>query len=170
MKEIAEVVLNPIRMRIIQELSTSQTLLTTELCQRLSDIPRTSMYRHIKILIENNIITVVSEKKIRGSFERTLALNVKELQQGNTLERASETALYFLLSKYAQLHTYFTSEQANPGRDKIFLNTTVLMANDTEFDQFLSELQELLLRYSFKDAEGRKARDISIISAPANAS
>jgi hypothetical protein len=40
------------------------------------------------------------------------------------------------------------------------------MMTDSEFDQFLSELQALLIKYHGEAAEGRKARDISIISAP----
>lgn len=63
MKNINEIMLNPIRMRIIQELSHGQSITATELCERISDVPRTTLYRHIKILIDNNILSVVSEKK-----------------------------------------------------------------------------------------------------------
>jgi len=43
-----------------------------------------------------------------------------------------------------------------------------MMMNDDEFDQFLFELRGLLLKYSFEYASGRKPRDISVISAPAD--
>lgn len=158
--------LNPVRMRIIQELSTRQSITATELCEKISDVPRTTMYRHINILLEHNILTVVSEKKIRGSLERTLALNVGEITKHNTLENASQFALGFFMNRYARFHNYFSGENPIPGKDKIFMNNTVLMMDDNEFDQFLSELQGLLIKYSFEVAKGRKARDISVISAP----
>jgi hypothetical protein len=41
------------------------------------------------------------------------------------------------------------------------------MLDDAEFDQFLSELRSLLVKYSHGFAEGRRPRDISVISAPA---
>jgi hypothetical protein len=41
------------------------------------------------------------------------------------------------------------------------------MLDDKEFDQFLLQLRELLVNYSYKPATGRKARDISILSSPA---
>ncbi len=166
MKNINEIMLNPIRMRIIQELASGQNITTTELCEKIKDVPRTTMYRHIKILIDNDILLVISEKKIRGSLERTIALNISEIIKNNTLENAAQTAFGFLMCNYAKFHNYFRSEKADPGKDKIFLNNTVLMMNDTEFDQFLIELRDLILKYNFDTADSRKARDISIISSP----
>lgn len=158
--------LNPIRMRIIQELATRQSITVTELCEKISDVPRTTMYRHINILLDNNILSVVSEKKIRGSLERTLALNIGEISKKNTLENASQNVLGFLMNKYARFHNYFRGENPDPAKDKIFFNNTVLMMDDNEFDQFLLELRGLLIKYNFEVANGRKARDISFISSP----
>jgi DNA-binding transcriptional ArsR family regulator len=166
MKDINEVILNPVRMRIIQEMATKPSMTATVLCEKIGDVPRTTIYRHIKILVENNILTVVSERKIRGSVERTLALNIEEISRHNTLENASQNAFRFLMNRYARFHNYFNSESPSPGKDKIFLNNTIMMMNDSEFDEFLSELRELLIKYSFEAASGRRARDISVISAP----
>lgn len=138
----------------------------TELCGKISDVPRTTMYRHINVLLDNSIVSVVSEKKIRGSLERTLALNIEEISKHNTLENASRNALGFLMNKYARFRNYFSGENPDPAKDRIFLNNFVLMMDDREFDQFLSELRELVLKHNFAVADGRKARDISVISAP----
>ncbi|WP_055666631.1 helix-turn-helix domain-containing protein [Desnuesiella massiliensis] len=167
MKDINKVMLNSVRMRIIQELAAKQSMTATELCERISDVPRTTMYRHINILLDNNILSVLSEKKIRGSLERTLALSVGEIAKHNTLKNASQNALTFLMNRYARFHNYFNRENSDPAKDKIFFNNTVLMMDDNEFDQFLLELQALLIKYNFEVASGRKARDISIISSPA---
>lgn len=166
MKDINEIMLNPVRMRIIQELSARQSITATELCEEISDVPRTTMYRNINILLDNNILSVVSEKKIRGSLERTLALNIGEISKNNTLENASQNAFGFLMNRYARFHNYFSGENPNPAKDKIFLNNSVLMMDDNEFDQFLLELRGLIIKYNFEVANGRKARDISIISSP----
>ena len=158
--------LNPVRMRIIQELATRESITATELCEKISDVSRTTMYRHINILLDNNILSVISEKKIRGSLERTLALNIGEISKNNTLENASQNTLGFLMNKYARFHNYFSGENPDPGKDKIFLNNSVMMMDDNEFDQFLSELRGLIIKYNFEVANGRKTRDISIISSP----
>jgi DNA-binding transcriptional ArsR family regulator len=166
MKDINLIMLNPIRMRIVQELAAKKSQTTTELCEKISDVPRTTMYRHIKVLLKNHILTVVSEKKIRGSLERTLALNVGEIKKHNTLQNASQNALTFLMERYARFHNYFNGENPDPGKDKYFFNNTILMLDDSEFDQFLVELQGLLKKYNFEAINGRKARDISIIHSP----
>lgn len=170
MKNINEIILNPVRMRIIQELSTTQTITANELCERISDVPRTTMYRHINVLIDNNILTVVAEKKVRGSLERKIALNISEVSKHNTIENAAQNAFEFLMVNYTKFHKYFNGENPEPGKDKIFLNNTVLMMSDREFDQFIEELRQLLLKYNLELAENRKARDISIISSPVDKS
>ena len=70
------------------------------------------------------------------------------------------------MNRYARFYYYFSGENPDPAKDKIFMNNSVLMMNDNEFDQFLSELRGLLIKYNFEVASGRKARDISVISAP----
>lgn len=166
MKDINKIMLNTVRMRIIQELSKVQNITATELCEKIKDVPRTTMYRHINILIDNNILSIVSEKKVRGSLERTLALNIEEISNQNTIENADQNAFGFLMATYSKFHNYFNSENSNLSKDKIFLNNTVLMMNDAEFDNFVLELSELILKYNLDSSEGRKPRDISIISSP----
>jgi DNA-binding transcriptional ArsR family regulator len=166
MTDINEVMLNPVRMRIIQELAAQPQMTTADLSEKINDVPRTTLYRHINVLLKHEILTVVSEKRIRGSVERTLALNVEEIKKHNRLENASQNAFAFLMNRYARFHNYFSDENAEPGKDRVFLNNTILMLDDNEFDQFLIELRDLLIKYSNKNANGRKARDISILSTP----
>jgi DNA-binding transcriptional ArsR family regulator len=166
MKDAMELILNPIRIRIIQVLSTNETITASELCEKMKDVPRTTLYRHISILLENNILMVVSEKKIRGSLERTLALNTAAISEINTMENAPQNVLGFLMNKYARFKNYWDSESADPAKDRLFLSNSVVMLNDQEYDQFLSELWGLIQKYNYEFAEGRKARDISMISLP----
>lgn len=163
---ISEVMLNPIRMRIIQVAAANENISASDICEKMPDVPRTTIYRHIKILIDNSILTVVAENKIRGSLERILTLNTAEITKHNSLENATQNAFAFLMQQYAKFERYFSSEAPNPAIDRIFLNNTVLMLSDEEFDAFLKDLQQLLQKYSFEYDKNRKARDISIISAP----
>lgn len=165
--DINKAMLNPVRLRIIQELAAVESLTANELCSKLPDVPRTSMYRHIHLLIEAGILRVASERKIRGSLERSLVLDVGKLRSGNTLENATGNALMFLMNRFAGFQRYFSGKKPDPGRDRIFLNNTILMMDDGEFDRFLAELRELLVRYSFEAGGARRPRDISIISSPA---
>lgn len=164
--DINEIMLNPIRMRIVQVVAAKESVSASDICEKMPDVPRTTLYRHIKILIDNEILTVVAENKIRGSLERILALNIGEITKHNTLDNATQNVFRFLMQQYAKFERYFNSENPDPGADRLFFNNTILMMTDEEFDAFLKDLQQLLQKYSFEYTKERKTRDISIISAP----
>lgn len=166
MQDITEIMLNPVRMRIIQALTTKESITANEICEKICDVPRTTLYRHINILLEANVLAIVAEKKIRGSYERTLALNMGEIVQQNNAENKSQQAFSFLMNTYAKFEKYFNGDNGLIGNNKVFFNNTVMMMDDEEFELFLSELQTLLIKYHFDMADGRKPRDISIISSP----
>ena len=163
-----DIILNPIRMRIIQELSLKESITANELCNIMKDVSRTTLYRHINVLLENSIISVQSERKIRGSVERTLILNTEELEKSNSIENAPQTALDFLRHKSEMFQKYFQNENVDPIKDKIFFAESVMMLSDQEFDQFIKEMWELFDKYKFDYSEERKARNISVISAVNN--
>ncbi len=62
--EIAEIVMNPVRQRIFQYFLLHETGTVKELKKALPDIPSASLYRHIKILSDSSILTVVGENRI----------------------------------------------------------------------------------------------------------
>lgn len=167
MKSLQDVMLNPIRMRIVQVVAAQASTTTAEICKHISDVPRTTLYRHINVLLKANVLAVTGEKKIRGSTERTLVLNRAEIGKQNTARDVPKQAFNFLMATYAKFEQYFKKAGAQaPGAGKIFFNNTVMMMSDEEFDRFLSELHALLVKYHCGTAKERKPRDISIISSP----
>ena len=165
-KNMEEIMLHATRMRIVQALASCERLTASEIGEKINDVPRTTLYRHINILLEADILAVAQERKIRGSLERTLTLNMNRLAEQSKAENLPQQAFGFLMNTYGKFERYCKSEHAASGNNKIFFNNTVLMMTDQEFDQFLLELQALLVKHYFDAAEGRKPRDISIISAP----
>jgi DNA-binding transcriptional ArsR family regulator len=165
-KDIYGIMLNPTRMRIVQAFASRNTMTANEVCEAIHDVPRTTLYRHINILIEASILTIVEEKRIRGSVERTLALNMDEIKIPNDPENIPQQAFGFLMGIYSKFAKYFVKDGFVSGNNKVFFNNTVMMMTDGEFDEFLSNLQRLLVRYHYEAADGRKPRDISVISAP----
>ena len=67
--EIAEVVMNPVRQRIFQYFLLHETGTVKEVKNALPDVPSASLYRHMKILADSSILTVVGENRIRGTVE-----------------------------------------------------------------------------------------------------
>lgn len=167
MKDLNQILLNPVRSRIIQYLSVHQVATAAELVSFMTDISRTTLYRHLNTLAENDVIKVVSEKRVRGSVERSYSLNLETITKENTKENATRNAFGFLMKIYADFDMYFQNENANPGADKVFLSNVSLLLSDDEFNELLVQINTLLKdRLNNKPNEKRKQRSISFISSP----
>ncbi len=167
MGDVNQALLNPIGMRIVQHLAVRKELTAGELGTLMPDIARTTLYRHVKRLVKVDILTVVRENQVRGTVERVYSLNTAKLLAENTTENATRNAFYFLMQIYADFERYFADADADPGKDTIFLNKTVFMLRDEEYDQFLEELRQIMVRYMELESTAQsRPRNLSIISAP----
>jgi DNA-binding transcriptional ArsR family regulator len=159
--------LNPIRGRIIQHVAVSETVTAGDLAQLMQDVPRTTLYRHLKLLAEHGILSVVAETRVRGSVERTYALSVERLREINSKENTLNNCFGFLMKIYADLARYFADESADPAADKIFLANNTLLLSDEEFDELLADVGNLLRKHLPNQRDGkRRQRILSIISSP----
>lgn len=70
----ADLLLHPVRLRIIQALLGRDALTTRELGERLPEIAPATLYRHVAALVDAEVLTIVAERKVRGTIERTLRL------------------------------------------------------------------------------------------------
>jgi DNA-binding transcriptional ArsR family regulator len=71
----ADLLFHPIRARIIVEISGGRQT-AKELREIMPNVPKTTLYRHIRILADNGVLEVVAEIPIRGTVERVYALNM----------------------------------------------------------------------------------------------
>src|SRR5215472_14866681 len=86
----ADLLLHPVRLRIVQAFLGDRALTTAELRSELPDVPAASLYRHIARLVDAGVLAVVSERRVRGALERTYILRVAAAHIGvGELERMS---------------------------------------------------------------------------------
>ena len=116
--EIAEVVMNPVRQRIIQYLLVHEKGTVKEIKKELSDVPSASLYRHIKILNDSAFIIVVEENRIRGTVENVYSLNREVLEVDDENGTAVQMSLLSLCAAFAK---YFSSGHADPRKDLLML-------------------------------------------------
>ena len=67
----AELLLHPVRLRIVQAFLGDRALTTSQLHAELPDVPPASLYRHVARLVERSVLSVVAERRVRGALERT---------------------------------------------------------------------------------------------------
>src|SRR6266542_1967148 len=70
----ADLLLHPVRLRVVQAFLGDRALTTTQLRAELPDVPAGSLYRHVARLVDGGVLAVVSERRVRGALERTYVL------------------------------------------------------------------------------------------------
>ena len=164
--EIAEIVMNPVRQRIFQYLLVHETGTVKDIRKALPDVPSANLYRHMKILTDNAVLTVVGENRIRGTVESIYQLNKSALEINDADGAGVQMALLSICASFAK---YFAGGHADPRKDMLMLTTCTLKLTDEDFMSFLSEINRLALKYmDIEVRKGSKTRQITLISAPAD--
>src|SRR6185312_3636275 len=70
----AELLLHPVRLRVVQALLGDRVLTTGELHAELPDVPTASLYRHVALLAGAGMLEVADEHRVRGAVERSYRL------------------------------------------------------------------------------------------------
>ena len=160
--KLSDVITNPIRMKIMQLLQIRGEATTKQICEELREIPQPTLYRHINYLLKEEILVVKSERKVRGSLERLLALNEARFAENPDI---ADTAYQFLMALCGSFQRYSDKENADPAADMLSLRTYMLTLTDESYADFFAELRQVIEKYS-KPEEGGKSRSFSVISAP----
>ena len=164
--ELAEVVMNPVRQRIFQYFLLHETGTVKEIRKALPDVPSASLYRHIKILADSSILMVVGENRIRGTVESVYQLNKDAMATEDENGNAVQMSLLGICASFAR---YFSSGNADPRKDMLLFTSCTLRLTDEEFSDFLSEINQVAVKYMKKEAvKDSKTRQITLISAPPN--
>ena len=64
-----ELIIHPVRLRIMQAMG-AEKLTTQEIAERLPDVPKSSLYRHLKLLLEGEMIGLAETRLVHGIQER----------------------------------------------------------------------------------------------------
>lgn len=165
-KSLTEVIMNPLRMRIVQYLMLHEKGSSAEIHEALCDIPTASLYRHIKILLDAGCLEIAEKKQVRGTVKKVYRLS-KSPPGAATQQDAAMLVQSTLLSLAATFQQYFADPNNDPQKDMISLSTSTLMLTDAEYGTFIEKLGNLLNEVIFNKAEnGRKPRRLTVISSP----
>lgn len=165
-KDYMEVCMNSTRQRIIQVIMINKEATAAKIGEELPDIPRASLYRHIKILLDAEILVVVKEEFKRGSMEKTYAIAEKEPYE-NTIEEYNRLIQSALMGLQGEFYRYFNGEKPDPKRDLLTVASAALVLSDEEMLEFITAYGQLIQKYmQNKPQENRKVRKITFVVSP----
>lgn len=145
----ADLLLHPVRLRIVQAFLGDRTLTTTELQAELPDVPPASLYRHLARLTTAGVLNVVNERRVRGTYERTYALRTAAARMtaadiaAMTPEQHRQAFLAYLAGLIGDMDRYLDHPDAQPGTDGGSYQLGALWLDDSEFLTLMRELNAL---------------------------
>lgn len=168
----ADLLLHPVRLRIVLTLANAGQLTPLELCTRLPDVPQATLYRHLRQLAEGGIVQVVDERPVRGVVERRYALTGGAAVLGPAeLAAASPDEHFryfarFTASLLAQYARYLEGDTSGLSRE-VGYRQVPLYLDEAEFAAFWDELRTVLQRAVEKrPGPGRRRRLFTTIVMP----
>ncbi|HBE9393557.1 TPA: helix-turn-helix domain-containing protein [Clostridioides difficile] len=163
--DIAKLILNPARLLILQYIRLHGSVRTSDIVKYLNDIPRATVYHHVKILEENNMIEVIEENRVRGTIEKVYALKEYTTSMEGETFVALSTAFYVGLMQ--EMNEYFSRKEQDHKKDNVFFSSALLYMSDNEYENLLKSIADLLKPYiEQKPKSNLKLRKLSIISSP----
>jgi AcrR family transcriptional regulator len=147
----ADLLLHPVRLRIVQAFLGDRALTTGGLAAELSDVPPATLYRHVARLVEAGALQVVAERRIRGAVERTYVLRTSaalitpDQVASMSVEDMRQAFMAFVAGLLDDVDRYLARADVDPVRDGATFRLSGLWLDDVEFVALLRELGRVLL-------------------------
>ena len=119
----ADLLLHPIRMRIIKAFLGDRALTTSQLAAELDDVPSGSVYRHVALLTNAGVLQVVAERRVRGAVERTYTLRLFAARIGPgeaeamSADEHAQAFMAYVAGMLADADRYLAAGKPDPARD-----------------------------------------------------
>ncbi|MGW1377541.1 helix-turn-helix domain-containing protein [Streptomyces sp. NPDC002446] len=149
--DTVDLLLHPVRLRIVHAMYGGRTLTTSQLCALLPDVSKATVYRHVGLLADGNLLEVVGEQRVRGAVERRYRLHrARAVIDADTAasvspadhRRAFAVAMATLL---AEFNAYLDRDGADPTADDVGYRQHAVWLTEDERAEMIGELRSVLL-------------------------
>ncbi|MGP4094027.1 helix-turn-helix domain-containing protein [Nonomuraea sp. KM90] len=145
-----ELLAHPVRLRVVHAMSGGRLLTTSQLCARIPDVSKATLYRHIDLLATGGILEVADERRVRGAVERRyrlrqdLAVIDNAMVESLSLDdhrRGFATAMAILL---AEFNAYLDRDHADPVEDLVGYRQHAVWLSHDELHDLISDLRSAI--------------------------
>jgi DNA-binding transcriptional ArsR family regulator len=144
--EIADLLLHPVRLRIVHAGMDGLPFTTSQLCARLPDVSKATVYRQVAVLVDGGMVELVSEERVRGAMERTYRLHASRTAMNAATVAAMTTADHqrgfaaAIAALLAEFNVYISRPGANPLADSVSYRQFSLWLTEAEKAAFIEEM------------------------------
>lgn len=172
----ADLLLHPVRLRIVQAFLGDRALTTSALIAELGDVPAASLYRHVARLVSAGVLAVVAERRVRGALERTYVLRLAAASIGAdqfaamSADEHRQAFMAYVAGLISDFDRYLARDDADPLRDGVRYNMAALWLDDGELLELARELAVVLQsRLANPPRAGRKRYILGTVFLPGGA-
>jgi len=150
-KEKANLLIHPVRLKIVQVLAGA-ALTTQQISFALPGIPKSSIYRHLKKLLDGGLVCVASTLPVKGVEEKVYALaQSPRIDQNDVQQMTQDEHLRFFAAYLGTLLHDFaeyldSSDQHDFLADRTGYSEVRFYASTSELDEFGKIFGEALAR------------------------
>lgn len=168
-----DLILHPVRMRIVTALAAGAPSTAAELAERLGDVPPATLYRHLNVMWRGGILEVTDERRVRGATERRFALGAHgaDLTQGDLASAPRDQQMRwfatFLASLLGNFGRYLRRGEPEFARDAVGYREVVMNLNDGEVVEMATALNAALAPFLANvPGPGRTPRLLATVFMP----
>ncbi len=146
-----DLVMHPVRLRILHAMAGDRVRTTTELCAQLRDVPKTTVYRHVGLLAEAGLLEVAGEQRVHGAVERRYRLNRSravispDAAASMSLDDHRHGFAAAMAALLADFGAYLDREHADPTADAVGYRQIPLWLSRSELTELITEITAALL-------------------------
>lgn len=147
MTATADLLLHPVRLRVVQALLGGRRMSTRELAAELPDVSVATLYRHVALLADAGVLEVAGERRVRGAVERTYALrsSAAELPPDElaamTREDHRHAFMAFVAGLLATFDRYLDRDDVDLAADGVGYRMNALWLTDEELEAFAADVR-----------------------------
>ena len=169
----ADLLLHPVRLRIVEAFLGDRALTTSALAAELADVPPASLYRHVARLVNAGVLAIVAERRVRGALERTYVLRLTAAAIGldevaaMSADDHRQAFMAFVAGLLGDFDRYLARGDIDLLRDGVSYRMAGLWLDDAEYAELLRELTRVLQpRLANPPRPGRKRRILGSVLLP----
>jgi len=168
-----DLLLHPIRLRIVQAFLGDRALTTQQLRVELPDVPPASLYRHVARLVDAGVLAVVSQRRVRGALERTYILRVAAANisldevEKMSLDEHRQAFTAFVAGLLSEFDRYLARADVDIVRDGASYRLAAMWLDDAELAELTHQLTRVLQpRLTNPPRPGRERRVLATVFIP----
>lgn len=171
-----DAIIHPVRLRILLTLA-GEEMTTQDIAEKMADVPISSLYRHLKLLLDEEIIAIADTRLVKGVQEKVYRvaqstfLGPADLS-GLSPEEHMQFFTNYVLTLLQGFQDYLDraggkGESIDMLADRVGYTEVAFWADDAEFDAFGRELNQAVVPLlKQKKAPGRRRRKLATIIFP----